>query len=203
MKTYCKIVVDVDGSEVSEIAVRRAADIAVGTGAELVLVCAYDKSPIRDVEAIADILKEDGYLVRGMAPVDGLLRTARECALARGAGVVVRRAVPGWPEKVLVDVAAETAADLLVVGDRGAGTAIGRRLGRLPDEVARKSRIDVLVVYATGAEIRPYGRSDMPSGRWQSHNADSLLRAVLPPRVQSIFGKATDTTMAAEGGNSE
>ena len=38
-------------------------------------------------------------------------------------------------------------ADLLVVGDVGLDTVAGRLLGSVPAEVARKARIDILIVH--------------------------------------------------------
>ncbi|MEV6562118.1 universal stress protein [Nocardia sp. NPDC051756] len=178
--TYRTIVVGVDGTDTSEIAVRRAAGIAAVNGAKLILVCSYDKSPLRDADAIADILKKDAYMIRGTAPADEILRTAAECAAGFQVGCVVRRAVQDPPVKALLAVAEETNADLLVIGDRGTSTAIRRRLGTVSDEAARKSRIDVLVVYPT-FERTPVCRSRKGGVRQRSAG----LRMLLRPRFES------------------
>ncbi|MFD6159436.1 universal stress protein [Nocardia sp. NPDC060256] len=178
--TYRTIVVDVDGTDISEIAVRRAAGIAAVNRAELILVCSYEKSRLRDADAIADILKNDAYMIRGTAPADEILRTAAECVAEFHVGAVARRAVEGPPVKALLAVAAETNADLVVIGDRGTSTALRRRLGTRSDEAARKSHMDVLVVYPT-FERTPVCRSKKGGVRQRSAG----LRMLLRPRLES------------------
>ena len=47
----------------------------------------------------------------------------------------------------LVHLAEEVNADLLVVGDVGLDTVAGRLLGSVPANVARKAKIDILIVH--------------------------------------------------------
>jgi nucleotide-binding universal stress UspA family protein len=49
-----------------------------------------------------------------------------------------------------VHLAEETNADLLVVGDVGLDTVAGRLLGSVPAEVARRAKIDILIVHTAG-----------------------------------------------------
>jgi nucleotide-binding universal stress UspA family protein len=49
-----------------------------------------------------------------------------------------------------VHLAKETNADLLVVGDVGLDTAAGRLLGSVPAEVARRAKVDILIVHTAG-----------------------------------------------------
>ena len=44
-------------------------------------------------------------------------------------------------------LAEEVNADLLVVGDVGLDTVAGRLLGSVPANVARKAKIDILIVH--------------------------------------------------------
>ncbi|MFI6044521.1 universal stress protein [Nocardia sp. NPDC051321] len=178
--TYRTIVVDVDGTDISQVAVRRAASIAVVNGAKLILVCPYENSPLRDADAIADILKNDAYMIRGSSPANELLRTAAEYTAEFDIKSVARRAVQGPPVKALLAVVAETNADLLVIGDRATSTAIGRRLGTLSDTAARKSHIDVLVVYPTCERTRAYR-----SKRAGARHRPAGLRMLLRPRFES------------------
>ena len=64
-----------------------------------------------------------------------------------GATNIEERAVVGAPVDVLVDVAVEVGADLLVVGNVGMNTIAGRLLGSVPANVARRSKTDVLIVH--------------------------------------------------------
>ena len=50
---------------------------------------------------------------------------------------------------LIVDLANEVGADLLVVGNVGLNTIAGRLLGSVPANVARKSKTDVLIVHTT------------------------------------------------------
>lgn len=146
---YRTIVVGVSGSAASLQAVEHAADLAHITGAQLVLVCAYTPLPPAESNYFADVLKDEAYLVRGSSPSDELLRVAAEKAAARGAKDIVRRAVEGNPLKILLRAAADTEADLMVVGHGSEDTMIRRHCASLGDALKRRSRIDVLVAYPT------------------------------------------------------
>ena len=50
----------------------------------------------------------------------------------------------------LVELAEEVGADLLVIGNVGLNTIAGRLLGSVPANVARRSKVDVLIVHTTG-----------------------------------------------------
>lgn len=144
---YRSIVVGTDGSDSSYVAVEKAAALAGAAGATLYVACAYYPTDDRDVAAAADVLKEEAYQVRGSAPTNEILRTARDKALAAGATNVVEKAVVGDPVESLLSLVKEVEADLLVVGNRGLNTLAGRLLGSVPSDVARKSRSDVLIVH--------------------------------------------------------
>jgi len=60
-------------------------------------------------------------------------------------GEMMRRVL----EDALVDLAGEISADLLVVGNLGLSTIAGRLLGSVPANVARRSKIDVLIVHTS------------------------------------------------------
>jgi nucleotide-binding universal stress UspA family protein len=100
-------------------------------------------SSMRAVERAADKLHGD-------APVYEILREARERAHAAGAQAIEERAIEGAPINALVHLAEETKADLLVVGDVGLDTVAGRLLGSVPAEVARRAKIDILIVHTAG-----------------------------------------------------
>ncbi|NUS45741.1 MAG: universal stress protein [Mycobacteriaceae bacterium] len=152
-QSYHTIVVGASGSAASAHAVQKAANLAAATTARLVLVCAYDtRRPDRDIEAYADALGADGYLVRGTTPIDNLLRDAAESAARHGAVDVERRAVRGHPAVVLPKVAADTGAHLIVVGHAAADGLRGRWWS-LGAELERATGLDILVV--SPDETRP------------------------------------------------
>ena len=80
------------------------------------------------------------------------LRFSKELALASSvkwgrSENVEERAIDGAPVPALVKLVGEVNADLLVVGDVGLDSVAGRLLGSVPAEVARKARIDILIVH--------------------------------------------------------
>ncbi|WP_067473570.1 universal stress protein [Nocardia amamiensis] len=185
MHRYRTIVVDTDGSEASDIAVEAAASIAAIASAQLILVCAY--TAMRgEVDAMADILKRDAHLIRGSYPADDILRSAAENAAACGAIDVVRRAVPGSPVNALLSIAAETDADLVVVTRRGPNSAVARRLGTLPDELARRSRVAVLAVCPAPRRTLLPRRGEPPTREVSTGTGlGTFLRSRLLPRSSS------------------
>lgn len=147
MTAYRTIVVGTDGSESSFKAVEKAAALAGAAKAKLVIACAYYPTDDRDVAAAADVLKDDAYQVRGSAPTNEILRTAREKASAQGAEDISERPIVGAPVESLLKLVADVEADLLVIGNRGLNSITGRLLGSVPSDAARKSTSDVLIVH--------------------------------------------------------
>jgi nucleotide-binding universal stress UspA family protein len=147
MAGYQTIVVGTDGSETSLRAVDRAATLAADAGATLVIACAF--IPERPDPHAQDVLGDDAYQVSGSAPADDTVRTARDRALAGGASKIELAAVQGKPGDVLIDVANERSADLLVVGNRGLNTLAGRLIGSVPLDIVRHAPVDVLIVHTT------------------------------------------------------
>ena len=148
MSAYTTVVVGTDGSESSMKAVERAGAIA-GDSAKLVIACAFFPHENKDVNTMADVLKDESYQVRGSSPTEEILRTARERAVKAGAATanVNTRPVKGAPVDALLQLVGDTKADLLVVGNKGLNSIAGRLLGSVPADVARKSACDVLIVH--------------------------------------------------------
>ena len=149
MSAYRTVVVGTDGSESSLKAVStRAAAIASGSDAQLVIACAYYPADPKDVSAAAD-----GFGVTRPTRSPVPLRPTRSFAPlvsahhAQGAKDVVERAVVGAPVESLLALLDEVKGDLLVVGNRGLNTLTGRLLGSVPSDAARKATSDVLIVH--------------------------------------------------------
>ncbi|MCV7424443.1 universal stress protein [Mycobacterium yunnanensis] len=147
MGAYQTVLVGTDGSDSSLRAVDRAAQIAAGAGAKLIVATAY--FPQSEDSRAADVLKDEGYKMAGNAPIYAILREARDRAHTAGAKEVEEKAVVGAPVDALVDLAEEVKADLLVVGNVGLSTIAGRLLGSVPANVARRSKSDVLIVHTS------------------------------------------------------
>jgi nucleotide-binding universal stress UspA family protein len=149
MPTYSTVVVGTDGSDTSFAAVRRAASVARAHDADLTIVTAYHPSE-RHTGPAEDALKEDAFLVHGNTPAEETLRTARDHAVGElSADRISTRSADGDPADVLARTVRETGADLLVVGNKGLGTLVGRILGSVPAEAARIAGVDVLIVRTT------------------------------------------------------
>jgi nucleotide-binding universal stress UspA family protein len=147
MTAYRTIVVGTDGSESSYRAVERAAELSRDASAQLVIACAYYPVDERDLGSAPDVLKGEAYQVRGSAPTDEILRSAREKAKAVGAANIVERAIVGSPVDSLLALLSEVDGDLLVIGNKGLNSLAGRLLGSVPSDAARKAKSDVLIVH--------------------------------------------------------
>jgi nucleotide-binding universal stress UspA family protein len=88
--------------------------------------------------------------MHGGAPIYAILQEARDRAKAAGAQDIEERAIVGAAVDALVNLAEEVDADLLVVGNVGLDTVAGRLLGSVPATVARRAKIDILIVHTVG-----------------------------------------------------
>ena len=127
----------------------------------------------------ADALGSESYKLHGSAPVYAILGEAHERADAASARNVKERAIEGAPVPALVKLVEEVNADLLVVGDVGHDTAAGRLLGSVPAEVARKARIDILIVHTPLAEPSLYRLTN--SGQHRKYPASNDLSLSIGP----------------------
>jgi nucleotide-binding universal stress UspA family protein len=136
------IVVGTDGSPSAEAAVRRATDVAKWSGALLHLVTAYP-DVVSYRERIASSAKRD--------PID--LGEIAETVLARTADEVTSQGVDvethareGEPAKVILDVAQEQDADLIVVGARGLTGFERFLLGSVSSKLSHHASCSVMIV---------------------------------------------------------
>jgi nucleotide-binding universal stress UspA family protein len=149
MSAYQKVLVGTDGSDTSLKAVDKAAALAGDSSAELVIITAYEPESADTVNEAKDALGPDAYQVVGSAPAESVLRGASDRAKAAGAEKVTTLALKGPPVDVLDQAVADQRADLLVVGNVGLNTLTGRILGSVPQSVARRSGVDVLIVHTS------------------------------------------------------
>ena len=146
---FKRIVVGTDGSETAQVAVRHATELAQATGASLEIVSAYEPVP-------SDRLREEssqvpGDVAHGVGPrgdVNANLDNA--CRAARDAGVEVNsHPREGDPADAILDVAEETGADLVVVGNKGMTGARRFLLGSVPNKVSHHAPCGVYIVRTT------------------------------------------------------
>jgi nucleotide-binding universal stress UspA family protein len=159
MSGYRTVIVGTDGSDSSMVAVDRAGAFAAQENAKLIVATAHfhneekggwSRAPAPDQVSdrrAEDALGRDGYRVHGDAGVYEILHDARDRAKAAGAKDVEERAVVGAAVEALTKLARDVKADLIVVGDVGLDSVAGRLLGSVPAEVARRAKIDILIVH--------------------------------------------------------
>jgi nucleotide-binding universal stress UspA family protein len=160
MDTYRTVVVGTDGSDSSMRAVERAGEVAARQNAKLIIASAHipteekggwSRPPshdhVSDARSADTLGGESSYILHGSAPVYGILHDARDRARAAGAQSIEERAIEGAPVQALVKLVEEVKADLLVVGNVGLNSVAGRLLGSVPSDVARKVRVDILIVH--------------------------------------------------------
>lgn len=133
-----RIVVAVDGSENSLAAVDWVADLAEATGAEVVAVHALGLLEHLDDEAVP------AQSHRGEI---GQLFESTWCVPLDRDGISCRRVLrDGNPVSVVLSVADEEDADLIVLGSRGFGGFPEQLLGSTSTQVAQRSRRPVTIV---------------------------------------------------------
>jgi nucleotide-binding universal stress UspA family protein len=146
---FKRIVVGTDGSGTAAEAVRQAADLAKISGAQLSIVSAYEPVSKRRLEgeqqdAPADVQHEIGP----REDVNLVLEGA--AAAARQEGVEVQtHPVEGGPSDAILEVAEETKADLIVVGNKGMTGARRFLLGSVPNNVSHHAPCSVMIVRTT------------------------------------------------------
>ena len=145
------IVVGTDGSTTATEAVRRAVELAKAQGARLHVVTAYRPKLGREAATDADAMPEDQRW--RVSPGEVAERTARSAAVtATEAGLEVEcHAQPGDPADVLIEVAEQVSADLLVLGNKGMRGAGRMVIPSVPNRVSHRAQCDILLVDTSAA----------------------------------------------------
>jgi nucleotide-binding universal stress UspA family protein len=135
-----KIAVGIDGSPTAAKALDMAVEMARGLEAELVLLSVYDgaAAPGHGEDEIA-------WAHNPAARTEHSVEVARD-RLSRSGMKVSLLSDQGDPGDVLVRLADECGADVLVVGNKGMHRRV---LGSVPNSVAHKAPCSVLVVKTT------------------------------------------------------
>ena len=146
---FGSIVVGTDGSETAEEAVRQAVDLAKAVGAKVQLVSAYEPVSNQRIREEKQQAPDDvQWSINPREDVDATLNDAAE--VAAEAGVDVERfARQGDPADAILDVAEETKADLIIVGNKGMTGARRFLLGSVPNKVSHHAPCSVLIIRTT------------------------------------------------------
>lgn len=146
---FTRIVVGTDGSETASEAVRQAADLAKLAGAKLDVVSAYEPVSKRrlageQLDAPADVQHEIGP----REDVNLVLEGAAASAKSQGVEVQTHP-VEAEPAEAILNVAEQTGADLIVVGNKGMSGARRFLLGSVPNKVSHHAPCSVIIVRTT------------------------------------------------------
>ncbi len=151
------IVCGVDFSEVSEQAARVARAWAEALGAKLLLVSCADDLPITAGPGILTPIHELNAM-----RLEGLKNGLSKMAETLGYEATEVRAVYGAPAQKIAEVAAESDADLVVVGSHGCSALAGILLGHVADRVVRLTDRPTLVVRRTHERLERWPGSGSP-----------------------------------------
>jgi nucleotide-binding universal stress UspA family protein len=146
---FTRIVVGTDGSETAAEAVRQARDLAKTFGATLSIVSAYQPVSGRRVKGEQQDAPTDvQYEIGPREDVNLVLDAA--AAEAKQAGIEVQtHPVEADPADAILNVAEETKADLIVVGNKGMTGARRYLLGSVPNNVSHHAPCSVLIIRTT------------------------------------------------------
>jgi nucleotide-binding universal stress UspA family protein len=146
---FKKIVVGTDGSDTASEAVRQAAELAKISKSELNIVSAYE--PISQAQ-----LREESRDVPGDVSNTVNPREVVNVVLDNAAGAARQQNVEvqthpreGDPADVILDVAEDIGADLIIVGNKGMTGAKRFLLGSVPNKVSHHAPCSVLIVQTT------------------------------------------------------
>jgi len=146
---FKRIVVGTDGSNTATQAVEKATELAKLTGAELNIVSAFEPVSKRRLEGEQQDAPADvQYEIGPREDVNIVLDAA--AAAAKKEGVEVQtHPVEGAPSDAILNVADETKADLIVVGNKGMTGARRFLLGSVPNNVSHHAPCSVIIVRTT------------------------------------------------------
>jgi nucleotide-binding universal stress UspA family protein len=146
---FTRIVVGTDGSETAAEAVRQAVDLAKLAGASVSIVSAYEPVPKRRIEGEQQEAPPDvQYEIGPREDVNLILDAA--AAEAKKEGIEVQtHPVQADPAEAILNVAEQTNADLIVVGNKGMTGARRFLLGSVPNNVSHHAPCSVIIVRTT------------------------------------------------------
>jgi nucleotide-binding universal stress UspA family protein len=146
---FSAIVVGTDGSETAGKAVLQATELAKQVGASINLVSAYEPVANQRLRKEArDVPKDLEWMVNPREDVEATLKEAAE--QVEEAGVKVETyAREGDAADAILDVAEETHADLIVVGNKGMTGTKRFLLGSVPNKVSHHAPCSVLIIRTT------------------------------------------------------
>ena len=146
---FKRVVVGTDGSDTATEAVRQAVELAKQLDASVEIVSAYEPVPAQRLrQERREAPEELQWAISPREEVEATLKDALEVAEA---AAVTANTHPrqGDPADAILDVAEETGADLIVVGNKGMTGAKRFLLGSVPNKVSHHAPSSVLIIRTT------------------------------------------------------
>ena len=146
---FTRIVVGTDGSDTAREAVRQATDLAKLAGATLSIVSAY--APVSKKRSSSEMRDAPADVAYELGPREDInLVLSSAAAEAKKEGIEAQtHPVEGDPAEAILNVAEQTKADLIVVGNKGMSGARRFLLGSVPNKVAHHTPCSVIIVRTT------------------------------------------------------
>jgi nucleotide-binding universal stress UspA family protein len=140
------VAVGTDGSDTATKAVEFALELADKFGSRVVFISSYRPvSETRLKHEQKDAPEELQWAINPAEDVEDALRTVEAMADERGLKWT-SEAREGHPADVLVDLAEEHEADVLVIGNKGMHRRV---IGSVPNSVTHKAKCTVMIVKTT------------------------------------------------------
>ena len=140
---YERVLVPLDGSDIAELSLPFAEELAAKLGSEIILLCVSES-----VEA-EDYAKHEIYLEQITAVVT---RAAERLLANQEQTIDIRSAVAvGLPAQEIVDYAEQVAASLIIMATHGRTGVTRWALGSVAEKVMRAGTRPVLLVRVPGA----------------------------------------------------
>ena len=138
-----KILLPVDGSEVSLKAVRLAISLLQqGLSGSVVLANVQEPATLYEM-----VVAPDTEILESVSTAAGVDTLAPAVTLLINAGVVYEREIAsGDPAHTIVDIVERYSCDLVIMGARGVGAFRNALLGSVSNEVLRAAPVPVMVV---------------------------------------------------------
>lgn len=142
-----RVLVATDGSEAADRAVEYAAGLAKREEANLVIANIIGGYGLPDKAMLRLTQSEQAWLKEFLESLSAeTLTKARERARVAGAPTVQLESRTGDVAKSLIEIAQEKAADVIVVGKRGASLVERLLLGSVSDKLVKLAPLPVIVV---------------------------------------------------------
>ena len=142
VQQYTTILVAVDGSKESELAFKKAANVAKRNEATLVLAHIIDVRAFQSISSFDDELATQATEIAKQT-----LATLAQTATAQGVKEIIQVVEYGAPKQLLArDLPEKYQADLIMIGATGLNAVERLLIGSVSEYIIRHAHCDVLVV---------------------------------------------------------